>query len=132
MSGRRPLRAALAAAALLALPASGQESGTGPDGPTPDEVEAQLERVTPDEFRKGAHHWLILHGRYVCTARKPKCWDCVIADICKFKDKTPDPARKAKTSDLGPKGPQRGARLARMRCRVRRCMFRRRAVSETL
>ncbi|RIJ17513.1 endonuclease III [Henriciella mobilis] len=74
-------------------------------GKTPDEVEAQLERVTPDEFRKGAHHWLILHGRYVCTARKPKCWDCVIADICKFKDKTPDPARKGKTSDLGPKGP---------------------------
>ena len=74
-------------------------------GKTPDEVEAQLERVTPDEFRKGAHHWLILHGRYTCTARKPKCWDCVIADICKFRDKTPDPARKAKTSDLGPKGP---------------------------
>ena len=69
-------------------------------GKTPDEVEAQLERVTPPEFRKGAHHWLILHGRYVCTARKPKCWDCVIREICKFKDKTPDPA---KTSSLGPK-----------------------------
>ncbi|WP_300377979.1 endonuclease III [Henriciella sp.] len=73
-------------------------------GKTPDDVEAQLERVTPDEFKKGAHHWLILHGRYTCTARKPKCWDCVIADICKFRDKTPDPAKK--TSSLDPKGPQ--------------------------
>ena len=72
-------------------------------GKTPDEVEAQLERVTPEEFKKGAHHWLILHGRYTCTARKPKCWDCVISDICKFKEKTPDPANK--TSSLGPKGP---------------------------
>lgn len=72
-------------------------------GKTPDEVEDQLERVTPDAFRKGAHHWLILHGRYTCIARKPKCWDCVIADLCKFRDKTPDPARK--TSSLGPKGP---------------------------
>lgn len=72
-------------------------------GKTPDEVEDQLERVTPPEFKKGAHHWLILHGRYTCMARKPKCWDCSIRDICKFKDKTPDPARK--TSSLGPKGP---------------------------
>ena len=71
-------------------------------GKNPDEVEAQLERVTPPEFKKGAHHWLILHGRYTCIARKPKCWDCPIVDICKFKDKTPDPARK--TSSLGPKG----------------------------
>lgn len=72
-------------------------------GKTPDEVEAQLERVTPDAFKKGAHHWLILHGRYTCVARKPKCWDCVIRDICKFRDKTPDAGRK--TSDFGPKGP---------------------------
>ena len=70
-------------------------------GKNPDEVEDQLERVTPDEFKKGAHHWLILHGRYVCVARKPKCWLCTISDICKFKDKTPDPGRKE--SDLGPK-----------------------------
>ena len=70
-------------------------------GKTPDEVEAGLERVTPEKYRHGAHHWLILHGRYVCTARKPKCWDCVIADLCRFKDKTPDPAHK--TSSLGPK-----------------------------
>ncbi len=61
-------------------------------GKTPDEVEARLERITPDRFLKGAHHWLILHGRYVCKARKPECWRCAIADVCKFKDKTPAPA----------------------------------------
>jgi endonuclease III len=61
-------------------------------GKTPDHVEAILERVTPDAFKKGAHHWLILHGRYVCDARKPACWRCGIADICKFKTKTPNPA----------------------------------------
>ena len=60
-------------------------------GKTPDEVEERLERITPPQYLKGAHHWLILHGRYVCKARKPECWRCPIADICKFKDKTPAP-----------------------------------------
>ena len=60
-------------------------------GKTPDEVEERLERITPQAYLKGAHHWLILHGRYVCKARKPECWRCSIADICKFKDKTPAP-----------------------------------------
>ncbi|MGJ3233030.1 MAG: endonuclease III [Oceanicaulis sp.] len=60
-------------------------------GKTPDEVEARLERITPDAYLKGAHHWLILHGRYVCKARKPECWRCAIADLCRFKDKTPAP-----------------------------------------
>jgi len=60
-------------------------------GKTPDEVEARLEQITPEAYLKGAHHWLILHGRYVCKARKPECWRCPIADICKFKDKTPAP-----------------------------------------
>ena len=60
-------------------------------GKTPDEVEARLEQITPPQYLKGAHHWLILHGRYVCKARKPECWRCAIADICKFKDKTPAP-----------------------------------------
>ena len=69
-------------------------------GKTPDEVEIQLERATPDNFKLGAHHWLILHGRYTCVARKPKCWDCSISSLCKFKPKTLDPAQ---TSDLGPK-----------------------------
>ncbi len=50
-------------------------------------VERKLLKVAPDEFRLGAHHWLILHGRYVCTARKPKCGVCVIRDLCEFKHK---------------------------------------------
>ena len=69
-------------------------------GKDPDEVEQSLERVTPDDFKLGAHHWLILHGRYVCKARKPECWRCGISEFCRFKPKTPDPA---KVSSLGPK-----------------------------
>jgi endonuclease III len=51
-------------------------------------VEDKLEKVIPPEFKQDAHHWLILHGRYVCKARKPDCPQCVIRDLCKFKDKT--------------------------------------------
>ncbi len=57
-------------------------------GKTPDQVEAQLVRRTPDEFKRRAHHWLILHGRYVCKARKPECPACIVADLCDFKGKT--------------------------------------------
>jgi endonuclease III len=53
-----------------------------------DEVADMLEKITPDRFKLNAHHYLILHGRYVCVARKPKCPVCVIADICRYKDKT--------------------------------------------
>ena len=60
-------------------------------GKTPDHVEAGLERITPPDFKKGAHHWLILHGRYVCKARTPECWQCAISHLCAFKPKTPDP-----------------------------------------
>jgi endonuclease-3 len=60
-------------------------------GKTPREVEDGLEKITPEAYRKGAHHWLILHGRYVCKAKKPECWRCVIADLCPFPDKTPAP-----------------------------------------
>ncbi len=56
-------------------------------GKTPLEVEHRLLRLVPSEFHLHAHHWLILHGRYVCTARKPKCGQCSIADMCEFKDK---------------------------------------------
>ncbi|PWK85229.1 endonuclease III [Fulvimonas soli] len=52
-------------------------------------VEQRLEKVVPAEFRHDAHHWLILHGRYVCKARKPDCPRCVIRDLCRYKDKTP-------------------------------------------
>lgn len=58
------------------------------DGKTPAEVEAQLLRVTPAQYLHGAHHWLILHGRYTCLARKPECPRCVIADICLYTPKT--------------------------------------------
>lgn len=58
-------------------------------GKDPLEVELNLLRVTPDEFALHAHHWLILHGRYTCIARKPRCFNCAIVDMCKFKDKTP-------------------------------------------
>ncbi|MBL8832027.1 MAG: endonuclease III, partial [Rhodospirillales bacterium] len=57
-------------------------------GRTPREVEDGLVKATPDEFRRHAHHWLILHGRYVCKARKPECWRCAVAHVCAFKPKT--------------------------------------------
>ena len=52
------------------------------------QVEKKLLKVVPDEYKKDAHHWLILHGRYVCVARKPRCGACVIEDLCEFKDKS--------------------------------------------
>jgi endonuclease III len=57
-------------------------------GPTPEKVEAKLLEVTPDKYKRGAHHWLILHGRYVCLARKPGCPECVIRELCEYEDKT--------------------------------------------
>ena len=60
-------------------------------GKTVEEVERKLEKFVPDEFRKDAHHWLILHGRYVCKARKPECWRCAIAQWCEYRRKTPAP-----------------------------------------
>ena len=63
-------------------------------GKTPLAVEQKLLKVVPDEFKKDAHHWLILHGRYICTARSPKCAVCVINDLCEYKDKTPLAAEK--------------------------------------
>ncbi len=65
----------------------GNRVGLAP-GKNVDEVEQKLLKVTPDEFMLHAHHWLILHGRYVCKARKPDCAVCVVHDLCKFKDKT--------------------------------------------
>ena len=64
-------------------------------GKTPLAVELKLEKVVPQPFRLHAHHWLILHGRYVCKARTPECWRCVVADLCAFKPKTPAPKTRA-------------------------------------
>jgi endonuclease-3 len=61
-------------------------------GKTVEKVEAELDRTTPAPYRVTAHHLLILHGRYVCKARKPECWRCVVADLCAFRPKTPAPA----------------------------------------
>jgi endonuclease-3 len=63
-------------------------------GKTPLAVEIALMRNTPDEFKKNAHHWLLLHGRYVCVARLPACPKCIIKDLCEFPDKTQPPALK--------------------------------------
>ena len=57
-------------------------------GKDPLEVELNLLKVTPPEYALHAHHWLILHGRYTCVARTPKCFNCAVSKICKFKDKT--------------------------------------------
>ncbi len=56
-------------------------------GKTPLEVERKLEKVVPEEFKQDAHHWLILHGRYVCTARNPRCGSCIIEDLCEYREK---------------------------------------------
>jgi endonuclease-3 len=61
-------------------------------GKTPLEVELKLERVVPEPYKHNCHHWLILHGRYVCKARRPECWRCIIADLCLYKPKTPAPS----------------------------------------
>ncbi len=60
-------------------------------GKTPLAVERKLDKATPQPFRLHAHHWLILHGRYVCKARKPECWRCIVADLCAYKPKTLPP-----------------------------------------
>jgi endonuclease-3 len=67
-------------------------------GKTPDEVEAKLEKIVPQPFRRDAHHWLILHGRYTCKARLPECWRCPVADLCRYKPKTLLPEARLKPS----------------------------------
>ena len=63
-------------------------------GKDPLAVELKLEKVTPEPFVSHAHHWLILHGRYICKARMPECWRCPVADLCTYKPKTPAPKAK--------------------------------------
>jgi len=64
-------------------------------GKTPRAVEDKLAKATPKPFVTHAHHWLILHGRYICKARTPECWHCPVADLCAYKPKTPAPKTKS-------------------------------------
>jgi endonuclease III len=78
-------------------------------GKTPLEVELKLERVVPEQYKLHAHHWLILHGRYTCIARKPRCPVCVVRDLCRFKPKTTE-------AEMGPaRAPLRKPRPSRAR-----------------
>jgi endonuclease III len=77
------------------------------DGKTPAEVEEQLMRITPKQYLHGAHHWLILHGRYTCLARKPECPRCVIADICLYTPKTRAIASANKSAPSGARSRKR-------------------------
>ena len=67
------------------------------------EVERRLDASTPQPYRLHAHHYLILHGRYVCKARKPECWRCIVADLCAFEPKTPPPGSDKAVGALGAK-----------------------------
>jgi endonuclease-3 len=73
-------------------------------GKNPDEVEAKLDKIVPQPFRRDAHHWLILHGRYTCKARTPECWRCVVADLCRYTPKTPRPKARSKPARSGSRG----------------------------
>jgi len=94
-------------------------------GKTPLEVERKLEKIVPEARKLHAHHWLILHGRYVCKARKPDCPACVIRDLCRYKAKTTleapaKPARKAAPGKAGGKGPGKTGGAAKRRVAARR------------
>jgi endonuclease-3 len=65
-------------------------------------VEDKLVAVTPQLFRAHAHHWLILHGRYICKARKPECWRCPVPDLCRYRPKTPEPAAAKDAASAAP------------------------------
>ncbi len=71
-------------------------------GKTPLDVELKLLKVTPEPFIRHAHHWLILHGRYICKARKPECWRCPVVDLCRYQPKTSPPA-SSRTAPLEPR-----------------------------
>jgi endonuclease III len=91
----------------------GNRTGIAP-GKNPHEVELGLERVTPAEYKLNAHHWLILHGRHVCKARKPDCPNCVVATLCRYQAKTiPEELVAARVAANGKKKPAGRARKPR-------------------
>jgi endonuclease-3 len=83
-------------------------------GKTVDDVEAKLEKIVPRPFRRDAHHWLILHGRYTCKARLPECWRCPVIDLCRYKPKTPPPGTKPNAARTASRVSSR-ARIAKAR-----------------
>src|SRR5438067_7433835 len=82
-------------------------------GKTPREVEDRLEKIVPDKYKLHAHHWLILHGRYICVARKPRCPDCIVADLCRYSAKTPPPGSKPEVENKILKRQAKTSRRAR-------------------
>jgi endonuclease-3 len=77
------------------------------------QVELKLEKVDPQPFRLNAHHWLILHGRYICKARLPECWRCPVIDLCRYKPKTLPPEQRAKAKSSDARSASRGRSKAR-------------------
>jgi endonuclease-3 len=82
-------------------------------GKTPEQVEAKLDKRVPQPFRRHAHHWLILHGRYTCKARLPECWRCPVIDLCRYKPKTLPPEERAKVRSSAARTASRGRSTVR-------------------
>ncbi|WP_375201602.1 endonuclease III [Hyphococcus sp.] len=98
----------------------GNRTGLAP-GKNPLEVELGLEKIIPDDFMLHAHHWLILHGRYICKARRPECWRCPIFDLCGFKDKvmSPDQPKKEKAKAVKKAAPAKKKKAAKKKLAAR-------------
>jgi endonuclease-3 len=77
-----------------------------------DQVEAKLDKIVPQPFRRDAHHWLILHGRYTCKARLPECWRCPVIDLCRYKPKTLPPEERTKTAKATPTAARSASRAS--------------------
>ncbi len=80
----------------------GNRTGLAP-GKVPLDVELKLDRIVPQPFRRDAHHWLILHGRYTCKARIPECWRCPVIDLCRYRPKTPPPTEQTSRRKAEPR-----------------------------
>jgi endonuclease-3 len=95
-------------------------------GKSVDEVEAKLDKIVPQPFRRDAHHWLILHGRYICKARLPECWRCPVIDLCRYEPKTLAPGIKSSAARTGAQASSK-ARTAKGRTAAKRSANRNRA-----